>query len=174
MADETEPDAVEQTPAEPDNAVTTVSPDGATDVSDASEPAGDADDSVLSDEDVDGLLAQAQQAEQQIGSVEPDAPEPDRPFALPELAEGDSGRAPQGFDLLDDVQLEVKIELGRCEMYVDEVLRLSEGAVVQLDKLAGDPVDILVNDKLVARGEVLVLNDSFCVRVGEMLQPDGQ
>jgi flagellar motor switch protein FliN/FliY len=54
-------------------------------------------------------------------------------------------------------------------MLVEEVRQLSEGSVVELDKLAGDPVDVFVNDKLVARGEVLVLNDNFCVRVNEIV-----
>ena len=75
------------------------------------------------------------------------------------------------FDLLGDVRLRVRIELGRRQMYVEDILRLAEGSVVELDKLAGDPVDILVNDVLVARGEVLVLNDYFCVRVTEILSP---
>jgi len=56
-------------------------------------------------------------------------------------------------------------------MLVEDVLRLSEGAVVELDKLAGDPVDVYVNDRHVARGEVLVLNDNFCVRINEILSP---
>jgi flagellar motor switch protein FliN/FliY len=72
-------------------------------------------------------------------------------------------------DLLKDVELNVKIELGRSRMLVEDVLRLSEGSVVELDKLAGDPVDVFVNDRLVARGEVLVLNDNFCVRVNEIV-----
>lgn len=74
-------------------------------------------------------------------------------------------------DLLGEVQLNVKIELGRTRMLVEDVLRLSEGAVVELDKLAGDPVDVYVNDRHVARGEVLVLNDNFCVRINEILAP---
>jgi flagellar motor switch protein FliN/FliY len=73
-------------------------------------------------------------------------------------------------DLLRDVDLNVKIELGRSRMLVEDVLRLSEGAVVELDKLAGDPVDVFVNERLVARGEVLVLNDNFCVRINEIVQ----
>lgn len=72
-------------------------------------------------------------------------------------------------DLLRDVELNVKIELGRSRMLVEEVLQLNEGSVVELDKLAGDPVDVFVNDRLVARGEVLVLNDNFCVRVNEIV-----
>jgi flagellar motor switch protein FliN/FliY len=55
---------------------------------------------------------------------------------------------------------------------VEDVLQLGEGSVVELDKLAGDPVDVYANDRLVARGEVLVLNDSFCVRISEVLSND--
>jgi flagellar motor switch protein FliN/FliY len=72
-------------------------------------------------------------------------------------------------ELLRDVELNVKIELGRSRMLVEDVLKLSEGSVVELDKLAGDPVDVFVNERLVARGEVLVLNDNFCVRVNEIV-----
>ncbi len=74
-----------------------------------------------------------------------------------------------GIDLLRDVNLEVKVELGRSRMLVEDVLKLVEGSVVELDKLAGDPVEIFVNERLVARGEVLVLNDNFCVRVNEIV-----
>ena len=72
-------------------------------------------------------------------------------------------------ELIKDVDLNVKIELGRTEMTVNDILKLNEGAVVELDKLAGDPVDVLVNEQLVARGEVLVLNDNFCVRINEII-----
>jgi len=84
------------------------------------------------------------------------------------------GSATDGIDLsaLNDVELDVRIELGRTELLMEEVLMLKEGAVVPLDKLAGDPVDILVNGRLIARGEVLVLNDNFCVRIAELLSPD--
>lgn len=77
-------------------------------------------------------------------------------------------------DLISEVNLNVKIELGRTRMLVDDVLKLGAGAVVELDKLAGDPVDIFVNDRHVARGEVLVLNDNFCVRVSEIIDPEEQ
>lgn len=75
-------------------------------------------------------------------------------------------------DSLHDVELDLKIELGRAELLIDEVLQLQEGSVVPLDKLAGDPVDVLVNGQLIARGEVLVLNDNFCVRIAEILTPE--
>jgi flagellar motor switch protein FliN/FliY len=74
-------------------------------------------------------------------------------------------------DMLDDVELDVKVELGRTEMLIEQVLGLGVGSVVELDKAAGDPVDIYVNERLVARGEVLVLNNSFCVRISDVLSP---
>jgi len=88
---------------------------------------------------------------------------------LPDFSGMLADAAANSIDLLNDVELNVKIELGRAEMTVEEILRMSEGAVVELDKLAGDPVDILVNEQLVARGEVLVVNDNFCVRVNEII-----
>ena len=96
------------------------------------------------------------------------------PFELSNFDEAGTGSSGQKFSLgaLDDVELELQIELGRAELLIEEVLSLREGAVVPLDKLAGDPVDILVNGRLLARGEVLVLNDNFCVRVAEIVSPD--
>ena len=67
------------------------------------------------------------------------------------------------------MELDLKIELGRTNMFLEDVLKLRKGAVVPLDKLAGDPVDVYVNGRLIARGEVLVLNDNFCVRVAELI-----
>jgi flagellar motor switch protein FliN/FliY len=96
------------------------------------------------------------------------------PFDFQDLSRGTSGVvAPFPLSTLQDVELDLRIELGRTELLIDEVLKLREGSVVSLDKLAGDPVDILVNGQLVARGEVLVLNDNFCVRVAEILTPEG-
>lgn len=75
-------------------------------------------------------------------------------------------------DLLGEVNLEVEIELGRTRMLVEDVLRLAEGSVVALDKLAGDPVDILLNGRLVARGDVVVIEDRFAVRLTEVVSTD--
>jgi flagellar motor switch protein FliN len=91
-------------------------------------------------------------------------PEVNVPDALP-----DDGSCDKALDMLGDVELDVKVELGRCQMLVGDVLRLTEGDVVELDKLAGDPVDVYVNDRLVARGEVLVVNENFCVRVNQIV-----
>ena len=90
-------------------------------------------------------------------------------FRLPNFQQVMQDAQVSSIDLLRDVELNVKIELGRSRMLVEDVLKLAEGSVVELDKLAGDPVDVFVNDRLVARGEVLVLNDNFCVRVNEIV-----
>ncbi len=92
-----------------------------------------------------------------------------RPTPMPEFQPSGAGGGKFGLDLLSRVSLNVRIELGRTKMLVEDVLRLNEGSVVELDKLAGDPVDIYANDRLVATGEVLVLNDTFCVRINEVV-----
>ena len=101
----------------------------------------------------------------------PPPPKGSKPLDLPQLnaAAMDPKGSLQAIELLRDVDLNVKIELGRSRMLVDDVLELGEGAVVELDKLAGDPVDVFVNNRLVAKGEVLVLNDSFCVRISDII-----
>lgn len=96
-----------------------------------------------------------------------------QPVKLPEFNTFASDTGAVGIELLSQVNLNVRIELGRTKLLVEDVLKLNEGSVVELDKLAGDPVDVYVNDRHVARGEVLVLNDSFCVRISEIVsQPD--
>jgi flagellar motor switch protein FliN/FliY len=99
---------------------------------------------------------------------------PAQPFTMPSFTPQPAQAKPEGIDLLADVNLNVKIELGRTRMLVEDVLRLGEGSVVELDKLAGDPVDVYVNDRHVARGEVLVLNDNFCVRINEIVANLGE
>jgi flagellar motor switch protein FliN/FliY len=109
-------------------------------------------------------------------SMAPPPPPPDasvfqvQPFGLQELQGNPSGgNAPGDIALIADVDLNVRVELGRSRMYIEDVLKLREGAIVPLEKLAGDPVDIYVNGQLLARGEVLVLNDNFCVRVSSIV-----
>ncbi len=95
-----------------------------------------------------------------------------QPFQMPSFDKSSSNSGPTlPLTFLQDVELDLRIELGRTELLIEDIVKLREGSVVSLDKLAGDPVDILVNGRLVARGEVLVLNDNFCVRVAEILAP---
>jgi flagellar motor switch protein FliN len=77
----------------------------------------------------------------------------------------------QQMDLILDVPLRVSVELGRSSMTVEAVLALGPGSVVELNKLAGEPVDVLVNDRLIARGEVVVVDENFGVRVTEVISP---
>ena len=91
-------------------------------------------------------------------------------LSLPDLSPKMSGHGlSTDIEFLSDVDLHVMIELGRTEMVVEDVLKLTEGSVVELNKLAGDPVDVYVNNRLIARGEVLVLNDNFCIRISEIV-----
>lgn len=95
-----------------------------------------------------------------------------KPFQLEDLVGSEGPPEKCSLDLLRDVDLDLKIELGRTQMLLEDVLNLRRGSVVTLDKLAGDPVDLFVNGRLVARGEILVLNDNFCVRVAELIGSD--
>jgi flagellar motor switch protein FliN/FliY len=72
-------------------------------------------------------------------------------------------------DLLLDVPLRISVELGRTRLSVRQVLDLQSGAVVELDRMAGDPVDVLVNDQLMARGEVVLVDDRFGIRITEII-----
>lgn len=74
-------------------------------------------------------------------------------------------------DVILDIPLQVSVELGRMSMLVQDVVELGTGSIVEIDKAAGDPVDVLVNGKLVARGEVVVIEDNFGVRITEILSP---
>jgi flagellar motor switch protein FliN/FliY len=70
-----------------------------------------------------------------------------------------------------DVQMSLTVELGRTKMYIKDILGLGEGSIIELDKLAGEPVDLLVNGKLIAKGEVVVIDENFGVRVTDIVSP---
>jgi flagellar motor switch protein FliN/FliY len=122
-------------------------------------------------DDIQVLLEQAERA---ISSINDPAPKAAgvRPFQLAELAGTPPNQEKASLSLLRDVELELKIELGRSRMPIEDLMKLRKGSVVPLDKMAGDPVDVFVNGRLVARGEVLVFNDNFCVRVAELVSGD--
>jgi len=87
----------------------------------------------------------------------------------PLMSPASGGAAPASIDMLMDVPLRVTVELGRTQMSVRQVLDLQNGAVVELDRMAGEAVDVLVNDKLMARGEVVVVDDKFGIRITEIV-----
>lgn len=74
-------------------------------------------------------------------------------------------------DFILDIPLEVSVELGRTKILISELLQLGQGSVIELSKLAGEPLEILVNQKLVARGEVVVVNEKFGIRLTDIISP---
>jgi flagellar motor switch protein FliN len=82
--------------------------------------------------------------------------------------------APQmkNLDFIMDIPLQLTVELGRTKLLVKDVLQLNQGSVVELTKLAGEPLDVFVNSKLVARGEAVVVNDKFGIRLLDIVSPN--
>ncbi|MCJ7507511.1 MAG: flagellar motor switch protein FliN [candidate division Zixibacteria bacterium] len=86
-----------------------------------------------------------------------------------QLAKGEKLGEKQNIQMVLDVTLPISIELGRTAMSIGEILELGPGSVVELEKLAGEPVDVLVNEKVVARGEVVVVDENFGVRITQLV-----
>src|SRR4051812_43053542 len=82
---------------------------------------------------------------------------------------GSGGVKDRNLDLILDIPLKVTVELGRTKMPVSELLNLTQGSVIELAKLAGEPMEVLVNDKLIARGEAVVVNEKFGVRLTDII-----
>lgn len=129
----------------------------------------------VSQNDIELLMSKAEEAIASINQSDNEAsvlPPGIRSFEYEQFSGTAANTESATLELMRDVQLDMTIELGRTHMQLEDVLKLKQGAVVPLDKLAGDPADIYVNGRLVARGEVLVLNDNFCVRVAELIVGD--
>jgi flagellar motor switch protein FliN/FliY len=124
----------------------------------------------INQSDIEYLLNQATEALHSIDSPSStETPSGVTAFRFQEFGGMPANAEVATLDLISDVELDLRIELGRTHMYLEDVLKLRKGSVVPLEKLAGDPVDVFVNGRLVARGEVLVMNDNFCVRVAELI-----
>ena len=80
------------------------------------------------------------------------------------------GGSHENIDLIMDVPLEVTVELGRTRKSIQEILDFAPGTIIELNKIAGEPIDVLVNGKLVAKGEVVVIEESFGIRVTEIIR----
>jgi flagellar motor switch protein FliN/FliY len=93
-------------------------------------------------------------------------------FILKPLLENQPQEVADNVKLLRDIELEVVVEVGNTKMTLGEIAKLTIGSVVQLNKLAGDTVDIYVNGKIIAKGEVVVLDDNFAVRITEFIKPE--
>jgi flagellar motor switch protein FliN/FliY len=77
----------------------------------------------------------------------------------------------QSLDFILDIPLKVTVELGRAKMAIRDILQLAQGSVVELSKFAGEPLEVLINDKLIARGEVVVVNEKFGIRLTDIISP---
>ena len=97
-----------------------------------------------------------------------------QPVAFGELGRGESGDEKQNLDLLLDVEIPISVEVGRAQMSLEEVLKLVPGSVIALDKKAEEPVDLRVNGKLVARGEVVLVDDVYGLRVTQIVDAAGR
>ena len=78
---------------------------------------------------------------------------------------------PPNLDFILDIPLKLSVELGRTKLLINDLLQLGQGSVIELNKLAGEPLEVLVNDKLIARGEAVVVNEKFGVRITDILSP---
>ncbi len=79
---------------------------------------------------------------------------------------------PEGLKLLENIAVRLSVEVGRAELTIRDLLRLSEGSVIELDRLAGDPLDVLVNGTAIAKGEVVVVGERFGIRFAEIIDPE--
>jgi flagellar motor switch protein FliN/FliY len=95
-----------------------------------------------------------------------------KPIEFGKFDRTESTGQPKNIEILMDVKMPVAIELGHTEMTIRDILALSAGSVVELNKLAGEPVDLLVNSKIIARGEVVVVDENFGLRVTSLISPE--
>lgn len=86
-------------------------------------------------------------------------------------SQGGGSPAVQSLDFILDIPLKVTVELGRSKMAIRDILQLAQGSVVELSKFAGEPLEVLVNEKLIARGEVVVVNEKFGIRLTDIISP---
>ena len=92
-----------------------------------------------------------------------------QPAAFPPVQQSETGVAPKNIEFLLDIPMSVAVYVGSTKMPIRELLQLAQGSVIELDKLAGEPMDVMVNNKLVARGEVVVVNEKFGIRLTDVV-----
>jgi flagellar motor switch protein FliN/FliY len=92
-----------------------------------------------------------------------------QPAAFPSVQQTETGAAPKNIEFLLDIPMSVAVYVGSTKMAIRDLLQLAQGSVIELDKLAGEPMDVMVNNKLVARGEVVVVNEKFGIRLTDVV-----
>ncbi|HHO77250.1 MAG TPA: flagellar motor switch protein FliN [Deltaproteobacteria bacterium] len=88
-----------------------------------------------------------------------------------ELENSKAAGPSKDLDFILDIPLEVTVEMGRTRMLINDLLQLGQGSVIELNRLAGEPLDVLINNKLVARGEVVVVSEKFGIRITDIVSP---
>lgn len=106
-----------------------------------------------------------------LAAVETEMAPMTTPDGKPDKMAGIPDTSHRNLSLIMDIPLRVAVELGRTKMVVNDLLNLGQGSVIELNKLAGEPMEVLVNDKLVARGEAVVVNEKFGVRLTDIISP---
>lgn len=91
--------------------------------------------------------------------------------AFVELSDDNGATGGRDINFLLDIPLVVMIEIGRTKMFIKDLLQLGQGSVIELDKMVGEPMDVFVNGKLIARGEVVVINEKFGIRLTDIISP---
>lgn len=92
-----------------------------------------------------------------------------QPASFPPVQHAQTGEAPKNIDFLLDIPMNVAVYIGSAKMAIRDLLQLAQGSVIELDKLAGEPMEVVVNNKLVARGEVVVVNEKFGIRLTDVV-----
>ena len=115
-------------------------------------------------------------ADNEVANVGANAPNPSpasspspTPASFPSLDGGGATPAPKNIDFILDIPMQVTVQVGSTKMVIRELLQLGQGSVIELEKLAGEPMEVLVNNKLVARGEVVVVNEKFGIRLTDVI-----
>ncbi|ALA58617.1 flagellar motor switch protein FliN [Nitrospira moscoviensis] len=106
------------------------------------------------------------QAETQTSGAAGTAPQP---AAFPAVQQSETGGTPKNIDFILDIPMSVSVFVGSTRMAIRDLLQLAQGSVIELDKLAGEPMEVMVNNKLVARGEVVVVNEKFGIRLTDVV-----
>jgi len=122
----------------------------------------------LDEESIVGMLGELEQ----MGKMTPTQSRGQNgPSFAPLSMSGQDSNMGRGVDLILDISLDVTVELGRVRMLIKDVLELAAGSIIELDRVAGEPVDVLVNGRLIAKGEVVVIEDNFGIRLTEIISP---
>lgn len=119
----------------------------------------------------DWAAALAEQESSDAAATAPSQPNVQKADIFQDLLPGSGQPAPNNLDLILDIPVQLSVELGRTKIAIRNLLQLAQGSVVELDGLAGEPMDVLVNGCLIAQGEVVVVNDKFGIRLTDIISP---